>query len=435
MSDPVSNADIEDVLSSIRRLVSEEPAGGHGGRKPVADGQAERFVLTPAFRVASHPDAEVEAEAEAETLPEAGDTPAQANADESDHVAADETDTRPDGSEADIGIAEYRAPEPQISQDYQGDTEWSDDGGDEMTRAADPEDYALSEPEPHKPMADLSLEERIAELEAAIEQAPQEWEPDGSEDGSSDLTRPISYDAGVGSGDLDEVVATGPEEAEQTAGAAGADTDAVESGAVWTEPVVSAPEAEETTAPDSGAVDEPAAWQVDKSEEPAESHESFADAEFESVRAGKTPPVSAPAEASVEAPAPDDQPSDWRDAGTEAAADQRDNESSELAPETAQAWEDAAPESAGNPIEVQPDEAAEIPALDQSEDSAADQVDEGGNLLADDEATLDEESLREMVGDLVRQELQGVLGERITRNVRRLVRREIQRAMAMRDLE
>ena len=55
--------------------------------------------------------------------------------------------------------------------------------------------------------------------------------------------------------------------------------------------------------------------------------------------------------------------------------------------------------------------------------------------FADDEAMLDEEALRQMVSDLVREELQGVLGERITRNVRRLVRREIQRAMALRDLE
>lgn len=42
----------------------------------------------------------------------------------------------------------------------------------------------------------------------------------------------------------------------------------------------------------------------------------------------------------------------------------------------------------------------------------------------------DEDMLREMVADIVRQELQGVLGERITRNVRKLVRREIQRALS-----
>jgi cell pole-organizing protein PopZ len=42
--------------------------------------------------------------------------------------------------------------------------------------------------------------------------------------------------------------------------------------------------------------------------------------------------------------------------------------------------------------------------------------------------------LREMVADIVRQELQGTLGERITRNVRKLVRREIHRALAAHDL-
>lgn len=48
---------------------------------------------------------------------------------------------------------------------------------------------------------------------------------------------------------------------------------------------------------------------------------------------------------------------------------------------------------------------------------------------------LDEALLREMVSDIVRQELQGALGERITRNVRKLVRREIHRALAAHDLE
>jgi hypothetical protein len=39
-----------------------------------------------------------------------------------------------------------------------------------------------------------------------------------------------------------------------------------------------------------------------------------------------------------------------------------------------------------------------------------------------------------MVSEIVRQELQGALGERITRNVRKLVRREIQRALTAHDL-
>lgn len=48
---------------------------------------------------------------------------------------------------------------------------------------------------------------------------------------------------------------------------------------------------------------------------------------------------------------------------------------------------------------------------------------------------IDEETLRDMVCDIVREELQGALGERITRNVRRLVRREIHRALASQELD
>ncbi len=51
------------------------------------------------------------------------------------------------------------------------------------------------------------------------------------------------------------------------------------------------------------------------------------------------------------------------------------------------------------------------------------------------ESLMDEEALRELVSDIVREELQGALGERITRNVRKLVRREIQRALTAKELE
>ncbi len=55
-------------------------------------------------------------------------------------------------------------------------------------------------------------------------------------------------------------------------------------------------------------------------------------------------------------------------------------------------------------------------------------LDLGENLL------IDEASLRALVSELIREELQGTLGERITRSVRKLVRREIARALAGRDL-
>ncbi len=47
---------------------------------------------------------------------------------------------------------------------------------------------------------------------------------------------------------------------------------------------------------------------------------------------------------------------------------------------------------------------------------------------------VDEDTLRDMISDIVRQELQGDLGERITRNVRKLVRREIHRTMVSNEL-
>jgi hypothetical protein len=47
----------------------------------------------------------------------------------------------------------------------------------------------------------------------------------------------------------------------------------------------------------------------------------------------------------------------------------------------------------------------------------------------------DEAVLRDLVRDLIREELSGSLGERITRNIRKLVRAEIARALAVREFE
>ncbi len=48
---------------------------------------------------------------------------------------------------------------------------------------------------------------------------------------------------------------------------------------------------------------------------------------------------------------------------------------------------------------------------------------------------LDEDALNDIVRALIREELQGVLGERITQNVRKLVRAEINRALTARSLD
>lgn len=71
-------------------------------------------------------------------------------------------------------------------------------------------------------------------------------------------------------------------------------------------------------------------------------------------------------------------------------------------------------------------EPAPEPELEQkAETLVATEVQENG---------LDEEAIRALVLDIVHEELSGELGERITRNVRKLVRREINRVLASRDM-
>ena len=51
MSDPVKNAEIEDVLTSIRKLVADEARPVPPARKPDRAQRPERLVLTPEQRV------------------------------------------------------------------------------------------------------------------------------------------------------------------------------------------------------------------------------------------------------------------------------------------------------------------------------------------------------------------------------------------------
>ena len=80
-------------------------------------------------------------------------------------------------------------------------------------------------------------------------------------------------------------------------------------------------------------------------------------------------------------------------------------------------------------------EMAEEPAESEVYAATAGDEDEAIEDLLSEEAVIDEAALREMVAEIVRQELMGALGERITRNVRKLVRREIHRALSAQDFE
>ena len=56
-------------------------------------------------------------------------------------------------------------------------------------------------------------------------------------------------------------------------------------------------------------------------------------------------------------------------------------------------------------------------------------------LEGNDDIFVDEDLLRRVVSDIVREELQGKLGERITRNLRRMVRREIEQTLSLKDFD
>ena len=72
------------------------------------------------------------------------------------------------------------------------------------------------------------------------------------------------------------------------------------------------------------------------------------------------------------------------------------------------------------------------PAPDHDDDSAApDDLDSYLGELG----SMDEDALRALVAEMIRSELRGPLGERITRNVRKLVRREIYRVLSSQDLD
>ncbi len=129
----------------------------------------------------------------------------------------------------------------------------------------------------------------------------------------------------------------------------------------------------------------------------------------------------------------------WRD-----GAWAEDRPEAEAEPEAAMMAEDVpAPEpqplvASDRHLEAELADLVEAEVLARIEaDSAEDEAQAAptaGLFAPGDSDDFDEEALREVVRDIIREELQGALGERITRNVRKLVRAEINRALASQAL-
>lgn len=423
MSDPVTNVEIEDVLSSIRRLVSEEGRDKPRKSRAVRDPGESRLVLTPALRVADRAE-----EAPEPVRDRTGDAakPFELRPEFSDSAAADEIEFRharpapeagaqdkepviapaalepdapamPDAGEfegeAQMDADADETPAPFVLQgpvEVESEAPGETEAADAAAPWADPEATlheaaALAESEAEETAAETvpaeasdadtppkgerlrraaMLSAKIQALEAAIAETPDQWEPDGASDDDYAGTE----------------VETLPWKGSETRLP---DADAPEP----SEPA----EAEPAEDADQAAND-----LFDDVDAPASEY-------FDDDAAPEAETSAAPAEALDPDPEPQAGPAD------------------DPAPEEVAAG-DVVDESAFF-ADAPPEPAPDTPRFGAAEDAAGE------------EAVIDENTLREMVSDIVRQELQGALGERITRNVRKLVRREIHRALTTQELD
>ncbi|WP_434286328.1 hypothetical protein [Celeribacter sp. SCSIO 80788] len=405
MSDAMTNTEADEVLASIRRLVAET----HGHRpvpvsapvtaavpsmdvretaavKPHSEPAAEALVLTPDFRVrqSAAPEPVAQAPLVLEPLPDAATAeegavePLILSPDLAVHLP-DEVATQQTGIEG----AENPTLETLIAEEVQAEAR-------AMTAAAETAEADWAEAlddtpdaEAARHVARLTLEQRIAELEAAVGAQGLDWEPDGSEDLDAEIPREMPrgfIEPGA------RVLHFRAREAAPLADAQGMDHFRDEQ--VSDEPVAEDQAQDMSADAWSGDKDDAAMSQSEETKPLSdEIGDAIADAEVieetPAPQAGDTPEP-------LEMPAPEAQTPEVEDLG-------------------------AAPEVAHDPD----------PSLEEELALAG----------YADEDIMDEEALRDLVAQVIREELQGELGQRITANVRRLVRREVQRALTLREFE
>lgn len=342
MSDPAKSVnEIEDVLASIRRLVSETHGGpAHGGPAHGGSAAAEpaRLVLTPAHRV----------------------------------------------SEPDDPWAPVPAAEPATSADAD-DPAWGLE--DRLSDWGEIED---------------SAEESVADAiaEQAMDAPPRPAQAPAAARGDDNLMTPDEAPAFTEfeseTGDADWPQQGAPVALRQLALVRGQ----------------AQPEADVATQPEAPSAEDP------PSETP--SVEAAVDA------APETPTAAAETAASPSAPPAGD------DAALAAPEDDPDS------------TVEGAPRVFSRRVEVRRPMAEAAGTPDPAPEAASADADEIEDLGEDgpmftfpetEDGLLDEATLREIIAEVVREELQGALGQRITRNVRKMVRREIRLALAAQDLE
>ncbi len=394
MSEPVTHAEIEDVLSSIRRLVSETGRGAEAATVRMTPKPATRLVLTPALRV---PDADL-----ARPAPS--------------HQAASRAEPEAVTSHPDLVS---RAPQPRVA---------------ELERSASENAPASSAVEPVTP---AEAAPRILAARATSKPPlPSEAAPVATE--APSLTEQLTFRIREHVAAIERRDETGTE-AEPSPDDASGDVGEmprsaalkVEADAPWQDPAATLYEV--ALESDAALAAEPL---EEKSGAVAESPEPVSDETRPDLRPQFEP---SPRVAAVVRRIAELETAGRNDAGLSSGGVPDLNEDEiEAVPASGPSvdtiqWEDHLEAPFADSVEaVQADSpllAEEDAALTQA---AAEEL--TMERLATQEDFLDEESLRALVADIVREELQGALGERITRNVRKLVRREIQRALAAQDL-
>lgn len=380
MSEPGMKLEIEDVLSSIRRLVSQDAPITRAAAMPVVtqedDADADCLVLTPSLRVVEEPGTP-------QVQPELDDEVAEATDSEPLHDAPP-TEAEADMTEAEMLLADAEAALAETDVVLED----AEAALDEAWGQAVPE-----APEVERPLGDelAQLESTIAEMEAAVAESGVEFEPEQGHAFAAEGAAPLV--------DL-------PEEFDA-------------------ETFAEAAEAPEAVAEQAEAGQEQAA-------EPAEFEVALIEeAELVVPEAAEVPLEEAlPALVEVSEEDPDLHDEQWS------------------AAEGGMDWAEAALSLAqgAEPRRLHMRDADPVESLSEAPRSSyaelrdalegqaeAEFAEAERNLF--EEAMIDEAGLRDLVAKLIREELRGALGERITQNVRKLVRREIQRALMGQDLD
>lgn len=362
MSDPLTNIEErEDILASIRRLVADSHIPQPEPRDAETVFTLDKSVGAPSrFAPSSEP----------------MDEPLVLSA---DHMVEVAPESDADDNEAPFLLGpELAVVETQDDSGPKEEPEWQGGFGD------------ASVPASVNHVADLTLEERIAELEQAVGAEDGEWEPDGSTDLEAETPHEVpqaftemaasSHQVDERSGDVDTPAST------EGANAPLAQGDSLQSDDI------PAPQPRADNVHVLGTLGSRAVT--------------------EGVEA---PTVEAMAADQIEAVFPEVQ--DSYDGGSSVPVGE-----AEFAPA---GFDDTSDDAVGDEGgAVDPAEAVEAAIEATPTESPAMPLG----------AYVDDDELRALVAEVIGEELRGPLGERMTRNIRRLVRREVQRALAMRDL-